>query len=531
MLRYPLTSRRACRLRGSHGDYLILSESELSLDEANMSRVPAQFVLADLDLWLASPFTARPLCELCEAVTGRNLFNPLTLEPSQEPWLIRDCLSQALDSGRLVALSTPLLDPGQPAHHDSVKRPRLPVSTISSLTKADKQKMRSALVKKIRLVAPTRKAAGRAMACCGWAAFQVELYDPPASAEERKNTKWLIKDASTNATLENPGKAEGASLKIDPIPDDWRGRTINVHAYCQAPSDDVKVSLTIQPCGQVGEFIGLVRKVEAAHPGWSGERVLNSIRRLAGYDGKKFRDMYGGLAVADTLAPSGELTQAALDALQRMTRHKLEGDVELGIATDSFGEPVALGHVLTGISAGQHRHRSIDLTPSWSLGAGELMDNLYATTIAGDLGQMAVYVSHRQATSYIGPGTDATDAELIGDIDGFLIGSNLARYTQGKSLLTAGASGARLSDLLHEYYCVFERSEAPPNTAADRFQQFSTQSRDVLLDQTKRFATNYAYASEGKWKGMWSDADEADSEKAVDAFWDWLLGKKEEETR
>jgi hypothetical protein len=159
------------------------------------------------------------------------------------------------------------------------------------------------------------------------------------------------------------------------------------------------------------------------------------------------------------------------------------------------------------------------------------MDNLYATTIAGDLGQMAGFAHHRKAKNYIGPGTDATDAELVGDIDGFLIGSNIGLYTRGRSLSKTGEGSARLSELLHEYYCVSKRAGAPSNTAADRFARFSLQSRTTLQDQTQRFATNYAYASEGKWSGMWSGADGEDAKKAVDEFWNWLNKKKTEEAR
>jgi hypothetical protein len=156
------------------------------------------------------------------------------------------------------------------------------------------------------------------------------------------------------------------------------------------------------------------------------------------------------------------------------------------------------------------------------------MDNLYATTLAGDLGQMAVYVNHQGAKSYIGSGTDATEAELVGDIDGFLIGSNIKHYTGGKDLSKVGTQGARLSDLLGKYYNVSKRGSAHPKTAGDRFTQFSLTNQANLLDQTKRFATTYAYG-QGKWTGLWSSADGAHSEKAVQAFKKWLEEKKKVE--
>jgi len=283
------------------------------------------------------------------------------------------------------------------------------------------------------------------------------------------------------------------------------------------------LTFRVAPAGEVGDFIALVRKIEAAYPTWNGERILNSLRRLAGYDDPKFRAMYGGLKQGDALAPIGSLTQTDLDTLKAMTRHEVTPGVESGIVVDTFGEAVAMGHVLTGLSAGQHRNKRIDLTPSWSLGAGELMDNLYAVTIAGDLGQTATYVHFKQATAYIGPGSDATDAELVGDIDGFLLGDNLALYTSGGSL----NKQLRLSELLHLYYCVFPRSAASQNTAGDRFKQFALRTvKSTLLGETRRFTVNYVYASQGKRKGLTSTAHLEDAKKSVDAFWEWLLKKK-----
>ncbi|WP_244237072.1 hypothetical protein [Corallococcus llansteffanensis] len=383
------------------------------------------------------------------------------------------------------------------------------------------------VVKRVQVVGPPQKSSSKPIACCGWAEFSVAEYSAPLSEEGKKKTKWLIRDAKTKATLPLPScsKAEGARLRIERIPDNWEGKTLDVHAYLQSPKDDVKASLTVRTSGQVGQFIERVRMAELAYPSWSGEQLVNSLRRVAGYDANNFRSMYGGLPRALELTPSGMLTKADIDSMQLMTRHRVDGCVEFGIATDALGESVALGHVLTGISGGQHRNKNIDLTPSLSFGGGELMDNLYAVTIAGDLGQMAVIVHHEGAAAYIGFGTDATDAELTGDIDGFLLGDRLRYYAKGRSLNQAGTSGATLSGILHDFYCVFERGGAHPNTAADRYLRFSKYSRAELLDQTKRFATNYAYATQGKWAGMSSDADEKDSDNAVAAFWTWLAGK------
>ena len=102
--------------------------------------------------------------------------------------------------------------------------------------------------------------------------------------------------------------------------------------------------------------------------------------------------------------------------------------------------------------------------------------------------------------------------------------------TAGKSLFKTGADGIKLSEVLHLYYCVSSRKQAPANTAADRITRFSRESRATLLDQTKRFAANYAYASEGKWSGLWSDADKKASENSVNAFWTWLTQELKKET-
>jgi hypothetical protein len=287
---------------------------------------------------------------------------------------------------------------------------------------------------------------------------------------------------------------------------------------------------------EVDEFISLVRDIEKLNPNLTGEDVLNGLRRIAGYDTEYFRQIYGGLPSAKSL----NLGSIPLWRLKRMTSHGVSKEVETGIATDRFGYDVAMGHVLTGISGGQHRIKDVDLTPWYALLfgivgwlAGEEMDNLYAVTISGDLGQSAYMVNEEHySPPYVGPGTEATYAELIGDIDGVLIGKNLIALSNGRSLFDKpGPTGIRLSEVLARYYdSSGGNSAASGVSAANRFQEFSKEDMDYLEDETKNFAVNYTYYKKGKAEGLFSWTG-GEAEEAVEEFREWLAKMKAEEIR
>lgn len=229
------------------------------------------------------------------------------------------------------------------------------------------------------------------------------------------------------------------------------------------------------------EYIALVQKVERAYPKWTPDEVLAALRRIAGCDAVLFRVLFATQEGSAIYAGDGGLTCGDLCDLAAMSAHRGTG----GVVYDAWHGEVAIGHVLCGITAGLHRNVNVGLVGSplivtgVQLLAGLTLDNLYATTIAGDLGQSAVLVHLGQQPSLLGPQSEATDAELIGDIDGFVLG-------------TSGAlAGRRISDILTAYY-----SAAPPSGNAvhfsHRFRLFApTLSSPALDDQTRRFARAY----------------------------------------
>lgn len=174
-----------------------------------------------------------------------------------------------------------------------------------------------------------------------------------------------------------------------------------------------------------------------------------------------------------------------------MVAHRYIGLRELGVVKTPTGN-VAMGHVMTGICAGANRHRSLTLPKV----VGAYIDNLYAATISGDLGQTALHKQIDQSRPLFGPGgswspndqcpatfnapssitSEATNAELFGDIDGFLLGYNLPNYV---------SKNVRLGQLLRMYYSggiLYDTSFASCNTK-QKFKQLvskDTLSRQVL---------------------------------------------------
>jgi hypothetical protein len=275
------------------------------------------------------------------------------------------------------------------------------------------------------------------------------------------------------------------------------------------------------------DYIALTKKVENAHPDWSGERVLNALRHESGYDDARFQAMYGGIPPGDTLRPTGALTQDDINNLRELSRHSGNTkNTEKGIAKDSLGHDVAIGHVLTGMSAGMHRERAIQPTTSGlenvgaSLGVGEDVDNLYATTVTGDLGQSASRIKHgdQTATQTIGYGTEATHAELVGDIDGFILGSQIDSSEMNKT-------PSQLSKILSQHYGCQGESNTGIETRFNDFDKLTNEQ--TLLDQSQRFSTSYNYVF-GKGYGLTTDSDD-EVQDVYNDFSSWLETEKQRE--
>jgi len=346
------------------------------------------------------------------------------------------------------------------------------------------------------------------------ATFRISKYQgKPTDADKDGRLRWFVRDAATGDDLLKADagaiQQKGDKLEIDCVPFGWHGRNIEVGAQFDAPPREKMFSGKPQSC-ELYDWIAIVKKAEAEFPSLTGVQMTDAMRKIAGYDTDGFRLLYGGRPPATVLKPHGALTQTDLDQLENWTSHGKKAGKEVGILEDPAGNKLAAGHVLTGLSAGVYRDRSLDPTPAPVLPFGERVDNLYATTVAGDLGQVAIFVLRgKQAKPYIGSHGDATEAELIGDIDGWLLGEAEPK----------GGSGKALSETLLGYYfgCKAARFDK-------RYSEFSSKGMGDLENQVIRFATNYAYLAISYLGGMNAKVD-PDSKAAVAEFKAWL-GKK-----
>jgi len=346
------------------------------------------------------------------------------------------------------------------------------------------------------------------------------------NADQSAPVKWRVSDIESEEVLEVETEIQQDTLILPCIPDSFKGKTVKVEAWQEEPEDGATFSSLVR-YDEVGEYIARCRKLENAFPDWTGEAVLNALRRLAGCDDKRFQRMFG-VAAADNLQemcdsrrlPSGVAAddikwliehsrhrekidppddRSGAMKLKEQPQQKLEADLR-GCATDCLGYPLAMGHVLCGISAGQHRNTSV--RPHFLVVPGALgwhVDNLYAVTVAGDLGQSAVCVFLGDKSVLIGDDratTEATYDELRGDVDGFVLGHHLKSLLNGRSLDKLPSDGGlRLSELLQTYYCVCEATASSSlPTAATRFAAFKRAGRHHLLDEIRQFALTFGYS-------------------------------------
>ncbi|MGH1339778.1 MAG: hypothetical protein ACRBFS_26905 [Aureispira sp.] len=272
----------------------------------------------------------------------------------------------------------------------------------------------------------------------------------------------------------------------------------------------------------VANFIELVKLVEAAYPDRSTNDIIGSIRGTFS-NNNNFREMMDKQNLAPPIEPvEGILTQEDIDKLRSMITHGEDEDgEETGVVKDALGNYVAMGHVITGTEAGINRKEEVSFVDKVGyFDVNTEMDNLYASTITGDLGQSAVLINsdtgHEDNSQYIGEGTEATQAEMVGDIDGFNMG---AKY---------GTEGDRdietpFSELLMSYFrAVYEDENA------NRYDSFSTSSgvdEQAFEDQVVEFASNYKHAIDGKVMGLFS-ATEEEAKEATKQFRAWLKNQQ-----
>ena len=204
-------------------------------------------------------------------------------------------------------------------------------------------------------------------------------------------------------------------------------------------------------------FLDLVNKIEVHADTKDGTlKDFANYLRLRAYNSKKWHVMVWDYP---NPLPDGVLSPGELSLLDKMLRHGTTGGKEQGVVWTTAKHTVALGHVITGICAGLERDKDVKLA-RWFSDAEGSIDNLHVTTLAGDIAQSTIGYKTGTIKALFGPGgtwdsatcpkeftlagpaSEATDAEILGDLDGFILGSVIMRY----------AAKTKLSQILKEYY-------------------------------------------------------------------------------
>ncbi|WP_394831751.1 hypothetical protein LVJ94_35075 [Pendulispora rubella] len=341
-------------------------------------------------------------------------------------------------------------------------------------------------------------------------------------------------------------RAKEDKLKVDCVPDEWVDKYVSVSARLPGQPPIV---LPISPArSDVAEYISLVRRVERTYPDWGAERVLGALRRAAGVGRELFQDALFGSPdpLPDVLRPIGSprtsnysntgLTTVDIARLIQLSSHGTQVMApnedgaenaserkrlrEVGVAADMLGYPVALGHVLIGMAAGMHR-KSTTSIHLWRIPTPAIpVDNLYFVTLAGDLGQSVVEVmDHPGAPRVSALESEATDAEMIGDIDGIILGS---RVTTGPGSLPS------VSEVLHDYYCTRANGHGKA-LASERFANFKKLIPKSLSNDVYEFAKNFYRGTHKAETALFfpmsvytSPVKKSDVHQTLAAFESWL---------
>lgn len=207
-------------------------------------------------------------------------------------------------------------------------------------------------------------------------------------------------------------------------------------------------------------FIELVEKIER-HTSTDGDtinKIVNYVRGL-GYN----TDLGNILCGKSDPLPAGILNSEEKRVLTNMVTYSYDvsSKRQMGVVLTHDRETIAMGRVMMGICAGLNRDKSLSLK-NWTPGAPLRVDNLFTATIAYTLGRSALFKDNGDASILFGPSgawspdecpaqyllagtmSKATDAEILGDIDGFLLGYGIPEWTKEK--------GLRLGQLLRMYY-------------------------------------------------------------------------------
>ena len=361
----------------------------------------------------------------------------------------------------------------------------------------------------------------------GFGGAPIQKKAPDGYGTEKEN-QWVADKAERTGSLLVYGTKAEAEERMKYL------RTLGQWENFKVAADKQgKFHVEMQGKRTVSNFILLVKKAEAAYPLLGMAEIMDRLRALApGYNTDRFRVLLGKQKMAEPLKPvKDKLSTEDIAALRAMIEHGGETTPqgEKGIAKDIGGNSVAMGHVLTGLTAGMNRDKDKDVTiGGWealggAVGVGENVDNLFASTIAGDLGQSAALLNKAGDTSkdtkFIGKGTESMVSEMIGDIDGF----NLGNAQSGKK----SKGPQQLSSLLAAYYASVNKDEA-----GARYGTFEKGANEDLKDQTVRFASNYVHGKnvDGIVGGSFSEIS-TECNWAVDQFQAWVAGKKAKPTK
>ena len=206
----------------------------------------------------------------------------------------------------------------------------------------------------------------------------------------------------------------------------------------------------------MSNFIRLIKKIEDKNSSLSTERVSIYIRGIP-YKGLKW---WATCGTYSTKLDTG-LSSMDIELLEAMLKHTTDSStgIETGVLLAKDGT-VVVGHAIAGIDCGGF-HRDTQVTTVAMAGLTSDIDNLFQATISGDLGQTTlqhyafeeeypllgpsgkwdstvcprVYTMHPKAAS------ELTDAEILGDLDGAILGT-----------IIPSMKDKPLSEILHEYY-------------------------------------------------------------------------------
>ncbi|XP_064638946.1 uncharacterized protein LOC135494677 [Lineus longissimus] len=250
------------------------------------------------------------------------------------------------------------------------------------------------------------------------------------------------------------------------------------------PEDPEAKKMTLE------QFVFALELLETLFPNLPADQMANKLRMLVGrYDSAHWRVMlnvnnpFPGFG--KTVNPFGStVDQPTLQTLTQMMDHRFQNGAELGVIKMN-GDTIAFGHVITGATAGYDQQSVLG------------MNNIFATTISGDLGQSGLANAKNPSSPIIGPsgqwqngkymlpskGGFATNAEILGDIDGV----NMGKRIQANP-------GKPLSQHFKEYY------GGESSRRFDIFKQHTT--RAELTQEVYRFANLYEVKTSGLWSSI-----------------------------